>query len=309
MIQVIITSTFLLSVALASGSILISSKLRETYKTGFFSTLLYFQTFYFTFGFYALWGQVILAAFLGPFITAEILNKATNIMVLLGSPFFVLTWFMLIKLARELSGRKACNGAAVLFLSVTILLATGLGYVLLKFFLSDPFLAIKLGFIILNLGYSILVASYLLFSKTKKNILRRTDIRKIAFGLLLVMLLQNILLLLYKGNTYIALGFIVVFFVGGTFMPLYIRYISDLSVLHVLQGERISLDSLCLQYEISPREKDIIREICNGLSNQQIADKLFISLQTVKDHTSRIYDKTNCRSRTRLIALMNEKEV
>jgi DNA-binding CsgD family transcriptional regulator len=195
-------------------------------------------------------------------------------MVLLGSPFFVLTWFMLIKLARELSGRKASNGAAVLFLSATILLATGIGYVLLKYFRTDPSGVIKYCFIILNLSYSILGAAYLLF---------------------------------YRGNTYITLAFIVLFFAGGAFIPLYIRYLSDHSVLYVLQGERISLDSLCLQYEISPREKDIIREICNGLSNQQIADKLFITLQTVKDHTSRIYDKTNCRSRTQLITLVNGK--
>jgi DNA-binding CsgD family transcriptional regulator len=48
-----------------------------------------------------------------------------------------------------------------------------------------------------------------------------------------------------------------------------------------------------------------MQEICAGLSNQQIADKLFISLQTVKDHTSRIYYKTNCSGRAQLIAMVN----
>jgi DNA-binding CsgD family transcriptional regulator len=309
MINYIITFTFLLSVAFASGSILISSKLRDTYKTGFFSTLLYFQTFYFTFGFYAIWGQVILAAFLGPFITGDILNKTTNILVLLGSPFVILTWFMLIKLARELSGQKAHSTTLILFLSGTIVLATGIGYVLLKFFRTDPSGVIKYCFIILNLGYSILGAAYLLFSKTKKSRLHRTDIRTIAFGLLLVMLPQNVLLMFYKENIFVALVFVALFFMGGAFMPLYIRYISDLSLLMPLPEGRISLDSLCLQYEISPREKEIIREICNGLSNQQIADKLFITLQTVKDHTSRIYYKTNCSSRTHLMTMVNEKAV
>jgi DNA-binding NarL/FixJ family response regulator len=50
-----------------------------------------------------------------------------------------------------------------------------------------------------------------------------------------------------------------------------------------------------------------MREICNGLSNQQIADKLFISLQTVKDHSSRIYYKTNCTGRAQLITMVQGK--
>ncbi len=74
--------------------------------------------------------------------------------------------------------------------------------------------------------------------------------------------------------------------------------------LHPVQEGKITFDLLCTKHDISPREKDIMREICNGLSNQQIADKLFISLQTVKDHTSRIYYKTNCTGRAQLITMV-----
>jgi DNA-binding NarL/FixJ family response regulator len=68
----------------------------------------------------------------------------------------------------------------------------------------------------------------------------------------------------------------------------------------------LSLEDFCRRYEISPRETDIVREICNGLSNKEISEKLFISLQTVKDHTHRIYIKTNVKSRVRLINLAKE---
>jgi len=301
--------TFLLSVAAASGSILIASKLRDTYKTGVFSTLLYYQTFYFTFGFYAIWGQVILITFLSPFVNGDILDKTINILILLGSPFVALTWFMLVKFARELSGRKVSNLILLLYVLGTLLLMTGLGYAFLKLSLFDPFEIIKICFLLLNLGYFIISAAYLLFNKQKKNILRRDDIRNIAYGMLILMLLQNLLLMFYNGNIYIALAFINVFFIGGTFIPLYVRYMSDLSVLQPVPEGRISFDSLCVKFDISPREKEIIREICNGLSNQQIADKLFISLQTVKDHSSRIYSKINCSSRAQLIALVNENTV
>jgi len=70
-----------------------------------------------------------------------------------------------------------------------------------------------------------------------------------------------------------------------------------------------SLEEFCKKYEVSPRETDIVREICNGLSNKEISDKLFISLQTVKDHTHRIYIKTNVKSRVQLIYLVRELKI
>jgi ATP/maltotriose-dependent transcriptional regulator MalT len=44
----------------------------------------------------------------------------------------------------------------------------------------------------------------------------------------------------------------------------------------------------------------VIRLICRGLSNQEISETLFISLQTVKDHTHRIFVKTGVRNRVQL---------
>jgi DNA-binding NarL/FixJ family response regulator len=56
---------------------------------------------------------------------------------------------------------------------------------------------------------------------------------------------------------------------------------------------------------ISKREKEIVQQICEGKTNQQIADELFISLQTVKDHTHRIYSKIGINSRMKLVQLVN----
>ena len=89
-------------------------------------------------------------------------------------------------------------------------------------------------------------------------------------------------------------------------MPIYIRYKSDLSKLLPENEMSESFEQFCKTFEISPRETEIVNEICKGLSNQQIADRLFISLQTVKDHTHRIYSKTNCTSRSQLIRMVNE---
>ena len=60
------------------------------------------------------------------------------------------------------------------------------------------------------------------------------------------------------------------------------------SVVSFGSGKESSFDEFCKRFEVSPRESEVIMEICNGLSNKEISDKLFISLQTVKDHTHHI---------------------
>lgn len=50
----------------------------------------------------------------------------------------------------------------------------------------------------------------------------------------------------------------------------------------------------------TPKEYEIITEIANGLSNKDIAAKLYISEGTVKNHISNILDKTGLSHRTQL---------
>ncbi|MBQ9697537.1 MAG: LuxR family transcriptional regulator [Acidaminococcaceae bacterium] len=52
---------------------------------------------------------------------------------------------------------------------------------------------------------------------------------------------------------------------------------------------------------ISRREYEIIRLLCKGYSNKQIAEKLFISAPTVKTHISNILAKLNLRGRMQII--------
>ena len=103
--------------------------------------------------------------------------------------------------------------------------------------------------------------------------------------------------------------FIFVFFAGNIFLPVYFTYFT---LAHSFSAQRKheiknSFEEFCTKYEVSPRESDVIKEICNGLSNKEISDKLFISLQTVKDHTHHIYIKTNVKSRVQLINLVKEE--
>jgi DNA-binding NarL/FixJ family response regulator len=53
--------------------------------------------------------------------------------------------------------------------------------------------------------------------------------------------------------------------------------------------------------ELTPREAEVLRLIADGLSNREIADKLFLSNATVKTHINRIFYKTGARDRAQAV--------
>ncbi|MFL0198432.1 LuxR C-terminal-related transcriptional regulator [Clostridium sp. WILCCON 0269] len=57
--------------------------------------------------------------------------------------------------------------------------------------------------------------------------------------------------------------------------------------------------------QLTPREKEILCEIGKGLPNQEISKKLHISENTVKKHTTHIFDKLNVRDRTQVALYVN----
>lgn len=56
---------------------------------------------------------------------------------------------------------------------------------------------------------------------------------------------------------------------------------------------------------MTKREKDVLEELGKGCSNQQIAEKLFISEHTVKKHISSILGKLNLHHRTEVALYVN----
>lgn len=52
---------------------------------------------------------------------------------------------------------------------------------------------------------------------------------------------------------------------------------------------------------ISHRELEVLQLVAEGLSNQEIGDRLFVSLNTVKTHSSRIFEKLEVRNRTQAV--------
>jgi two-component system, NarL family, response regulator LiaR len=52
---------------------------------------------------------------------------------------------------------------------------------------------------------------------------------------------------------------------------------------------------------LSKREVEVLNKMSEGLSNQEIADSLFLSLNTVKTHTSNLFEKLEVKRRTQAV--------
>jgi DNA-binding CsgD family transcriptional regulator len=308
MLRILFYLVFILSVAFASGGIALSSRIRNNYKSEIFSSLLYYQVFIFTFGFYVIWGQVLIKAFLAPYISAELFTRFSNIALLMGLPFLVFAWLMLIQFSSGISGRKNSKWFIFWFLFINFSILIILGYIIARENTTEPALLIRNYFIVMNLIYSLL-ASYLIHLPGKgRSVIHEYDRRIISPVLFIIITAQCVPLWFYISQPWLGLIFIFAFFAGNIFLPVYLNYGTLLSAFTTVEAEKdLSFEGFCKKFEVSPRESDIVREICNGLSNKEISEKLFISLQTVKDHTHRIYVKTNVRSRVQLITLVKEE--
>ena len=57
---------------------------------------------------------------------------------------------------------------------------------------------------------------------------------------------------------------------------------------------------------ITKRELEILALIAQGMSNREIAEKLFVSENTVKTHSSRLFDKLGAKRRTQAVQIAKE---
>ncbi|WP_316788891.1 response regulator transcription factor [Pedobacter frigoris] len=52
---------------------------------------------------------------------------------------------------------------------------------------------------------------------------------------------------------------------------------------------------------LTSREMEVLQSIADGLSNQQIAERLFLSLNTIKTHSSKLFEKLEVQRRTQAV--------
>ena len=72
----------------------------------------------------------------------------------------------------------------------------------------------------------------------------------------------------------------------------------------VVERRTIHFGEVAERYQLSKREIEVVRMICEGWSNREIGEKLYISEHTVKDHIKNIMRKMEVASRNELVAVL-----
>ena len=145
-----------------------------------------------------------------------------------------------------------------------------------------------------------------------KNILQKnkaTILYSVSLALLLLLLKWlELRFIIFDHSFEVYIGFIAVIFTAlGIWLALKLSKPKIETVViekevYVSRNENFVLNtSLVSQLELSKRELEILDLMARGNSNQEIAQKLFVSVSTVKTHNQNLFEKLDVKRRTQAV--------
>jgi len=308
----------ILVLSLISGvfAIFFANRLMRKYPLAYLSSYFYFLVFIYIFSVYSIIGSQSLKIILEKHETPiEIIKSISAILIALGIPFIILSWYMFIRISHEFFKEELPKLFvalyfllfAISFLGYAIMNIDIGGFEIVNYFMdSNQLIWTFSSLMLLVFGYSLTYILLKINSLKDKNqkiaykwfVLWYSMITALSVGSLLLSSLHIVF-----GLVFIAVltGF---HLVPVLFLNIYLqKYYSSVAELSAFSG---SLEDVVAKFDISKRESEIIELICRGMSNQEISDALFISLQTVKDHVYRIFLKTGVKNRVQLANLVSQ---
>lgn len=301
--------TFIISSGISALGIMLAYQLYQQNKKPVFTTLLYQQIFLFSFLFYGVWGNLSLRLVIADLNISDALSAKLAIFIpVIGIPFMVISWFMLLKFGNNCNGRRLTKAFIFSFFSTFALLAFLLVVLIQREYIPVPQNADLFVVRILVLLNLIVYLFFLIpfFRKTKDvGLLKETglDTKRVLLIFAGTAIYSGVMFFFNQFGYISTCIALMLLFGCNLLLPATIRFRNQTK--H--ENKNMDFESFCTLYEISKREAEIIQEICSGKPNKAIAEKLFITLQTVKDHNHRIFTKTGVKSRVQLANLVREK--
>jgi DNA-binding CsgD family transcriptional regulator len=308
--------SLLLGLSAAVWAVLAAQNLQRTYGTSPTSTFLYYQIFVAVFGLYGIAGQgivkMILVARNSSFQTVE---TVWHLFAILGAPFLILAWSMFLRLSREILNEAPGRGVTRGFLFATLALYIAYGTILVLMNASKAgdeaykALAAAVKGLFVGIDASVIAASagrVLWRSGSITDGPRRSAIRAFGWTASAACLVRLLVLVISaRVSAFFAL-YILVFFAGNVLpMIVWRAYLIKCAPPPTEAGVAVcDIGEFSMALNISKREEDVVRQVLEGKTNREIASSLFITVQTVKDHLYRVFQKANVHSRVQLINLV-----
>ena len=311
--QVLIV-TFVLCLGLTVASMLLSRQLLSTYASEFLRHHFYYLAAVHGFALYGLWGQILTRGLLAAVDTdAAVIDVVAVFLPVLGVPFLFVSWAMLVNMAGSMFGRAikpAWHSVhAVVFL--LLLLGSWTAVTRLQAEPGSPIVNLGLTEAVAMIGIELLYfAAFVVlvwrFGVAADGVKRRV---LLGFSALLcgAFVARSLLAALVLVDIRLGVLALLAFHASNLPALLYLRANAD-RVFAPVKAEtatKLGMEHVFEKYGVTKREQQVVQKICLGKTNKQIAEELFISLQTVKDHTHRIYSKIGVNSRMQLVQMMN----
>jgi DNA-binding CsgD family transcriptional regulator len=314
MLAQVLIVTFVFCLALAVASMLISRQLLSTYASPFLRDHFYYLAGFYAFAFYGVWGEILARALLASLDTERAaVEIVAGFLPVLGVPFLLVSWVMLIGMACSMFG-KPLRGAWY-FLHGAVFLALVLGS-----WLAVRSIQAESGSPVTNLGFieaaatigveAVYFVAFLVlvwrFSAAAVGDRRRV---LLTFSVLMfaAFAARSLLAGIVLVDVRLGSAALLAFYASNLGPLLYLRANADrvFAPVKAEHASKVDIAQVLDRYGVTKRERQIVEKICLGKTNKQIAAELFISLQTVKDHTHRIYSKIGINSRLQLVQIMN----
>ena len=311
-------SIIVVVLALIAGAIaiFIVNRMMRKYTLQYLSSYFYYLIFTYIFGVYSIIGsQVIQILLSDPKIAEETVQSAVVFLLVLGIPFLILGWYMFLRFTHELFHTQLTNVFAYSYFAISLLLFAV--YVVLNIYGrnigtisfqpgSKEIIYIFSGLQTLLMAYGLLY-TFVMNRKTK-DINQRKAYNWFTTWYVLITLLNFLFIYLATIHEIFGLLFILGYLgfhlIPILFLHLFLQKYYVASVEN--EGFTDKMSGIIGKFGISKRETEVFELICKGMTNQEISDSLFISVQTVKDHIHRIFLKTGVKNRVQLINLLGK---